>query len=68
MTMLGVGAGPERVAVGTVERGSALPTRDREALAILLSVQGLGPLTLARPCAIKAWMRERLSVVILAAK
>ena len=49
LTMLGVGHGPTRIAAARlpdeqiVDAGS-----DRDALAVLLSVSGLGPLTLAR--------------------
>jgi DNA processing protein len=51
LTVLGVGAGPE---IGGPEAGEAssravdLAARDRDALAVLLSVHGLGPLTLGR--------------------
>lgn len=50
--MLGVGAaGPEGAGGatrGTVDVGAGSSARDREALAVLLSVSGLGPLTLGR--------------------
>lgn len=47
--MLGVGSGPNgAIAAATLSGRGAMLARDREALAILLSVPGLGPLTLAR--------------------
>jgi DNA processing protein len=55
LTMLGVGAGPEGGIGGwggaaSVEpsSGASIRPEDREALAVLLSVHGMGPLTLAR--------------------
>jgi DNA processing protein len=50
--MLGVGVGPEDGGGGRVARprafGQPLGDEDRDALAVLLSVDGLGPLTLGR--------------------
>lgn len=47
--MLGVGPGPGEVgAAPAVPSPLVMPAADRDALAVLLSVQGLGPLTLAR--------------------
>ncbi len=50
--MLGVGSGPDAAGDGSWEaaprRGAAMSRADRDALAVLLSVHGLGPLTLGR--------------------
>ena len=46
LRMLGVGGAFE--AIGAPPTGSAVSAQDREALAVLLSVHGMGPLTLAR--------------------
>ena len=50
--MLGVGAGPDATGVAAWEaaprRAPAMSRADRDALAVLLSVHGLGPLTLGR--------------------
>lgn len=46
LTVLGVGGGFE--AMGGPEAGPAVSAADRDALAVLLSVHGMGPLTLAR--------------------
>ena len=45
--MLGIGAGPEGSGAGRAKR-AGVAGRDRDALAVLLSVHGLGPLTLGR--------------------
>jgi DNA processing protein len=46
--VLGVGAGPDGVAVDDWRVASQLGSEDRDALAVLVSVQGLGPITLDR--------------------
>src|SRR3954471_21295125 len=51
--MLGVGVGPDGLSAGpSAGRRGEMPARlgdeDRDALAVLLSVDGLGPLTLGR--------------------